>query len=489
MRRTLWIGFALAAACGAPPPGTPLEQAVGEPMNGFPNPEERLTIEMVNRGRSDPSVVKGAQSAIYPARPPVVWSYDFNRSSRFHAVNLVKTGVILMHTSPCTLNANVATANCDGTPACACAMAVPMMCQGCKSGQPAVNMCGTDTFTRVGYFTAAGAGESARGEVGAAGGIDAVGAVNLWLDEAAGSDGHRQILLDQNAVQNTMGFGFSSGSPCFSNYYFGDTGILNGLVVPRIPTAAVSPVRGAAGTFRVYATWADQGGAPATIAAVVDGTCVSMTHELGVPTLNSTWYADANLAAGCHNYWILARDAQMNRLSYPTNGALTISVGGVACASDYLAQAPGASCEMGGADMAAPVDAAKVADLAQGADLAIPRDLAIARDLAGPRDLAMAPADLAQGSGDLAGGVDLASGGRDLAFGGGDLGVGARDLAGPARDLRGADLSEAADGGGGSSGSGCGCRIGGAPARGSAPWLALALLVLVAGRRRNNPNL
>lgn len=480
MRRILGLGLALAAGCqGEPAPAGLVEQAVGEPQNGFPSPEERLTLQMVNRGRSDPSVVKGAQSTIYPARPPVAWSYDFNRSSRFHSVNLAQTGVILMHTSPCTLNANVATANCDGAPNCACAMAVPMMCQGCKSMVGAVNNCGTATFTRVGYFTAAGLGESARGEVGAAGTMDAVSAVNLWLDEPAGADGHRMILLDQNSNQNTMGFGFSSGSPCWGDYYFGDTGLLNALVVPRLPTAAVSPVRGPAGAFRVYASWADSAGAPSKIAAVVDGTCINMTHELGVPTVNSTWYADANLAAGCHNYWILVRDSQMARLTYPTNGALTISVGGVACQGDYLGQAPGASCEMGGGDMTMAVDAAQPADLAAPIDQAKPSDLARAADLA------KGGADLATGSADLAtGGVDLANGGADLAIGGRDLAGGGRDLAGPARDLAGADLAAAAgDGGDGSSAGGCGCRIGGARRGSSASWLAGGLLVLLWRRR------
>jgi len=109
-------------------------------------------IMAINRGRSDPSTVKGASSTLYPAVAPVAWSYDLSRSSRFHATNLTSSDATLMHTSPCTLNTNVGTSGCDGTVACACATAVPAMCSACAKVD-AVNTCGTDPFVRIGYFT------------------------------------------------------------------------------------------------------------------------------------------------------------------------------------------------------------------------------------------------------------------------------------------------------------------------------------------------
>jgi hypothetical protein len=55
-------------------------------MNGFPSALERLGLMAINRARSDPQTVKGASSASYPARPPVIWSLVLNQSARFWAV-------------------------------------------------------------------------------------------------------------------------------------------------------------------------------------------------------------------------------------------------------------------------------------------------------------------------------------------------------------------------------------------------------------------
>src|SRR5207248_869538 len=86
--------------------------------------------------------------------------------------------------------------------------------------------------------------------------------------------------------------------------------------------------------------------------------------------LNSTWYVDAALANGCHNYWVLGRDAKGARLTYPTTGSLNVSVGGVACANgDYQASQPAAACE-------------------SGLDMAVVQDLTVVQDFAAPSDLA-----------------------------------------------------------------------------------------------------
>ncbi len=335
----------LVAGCGAPEGETvgEIAQAIGEPNGTFPSPAERLGLMAINRARSDPATVKGAQSAMYPARPPVQWSYAFNRSARFHATNLELGKVTLMHTSPCTLNTNVATANCSGDPACACKTAVPQMCAACANVQ-AINNCGTDTFTRIGYFTA-NTSDSASGEVAAAGYSDPMAVVDGWMDEAAGADGHRRNLTDQGITSNVMGYGHSAGQNCWSTFDVSDSGNENGLQAVKVPTAAVSPSAGNAGAHVFYATWADPTlGAPASINVVVDGTCTALTRELGTDKLNATYKASVNLAAGCHNYWILAHDANNGRVTYPTTGAVTISVG-QACAMDYLAQAPPANCD------------------------------------------------------------------------------------------------------------------------------------------------
>ena len=351
-----------AAGCGVVEPGVgELVQAVGEPQNGFPSPEERLGIMAINRGRSDPATIKGAKSAMYPARPPVIWSYELSRSSRFHATNLQLSKATLMHTSPCPLNANIASANCNGAPACACASAVPQQCANCANAA-AINNCGTDTFTRIRYFS-----NIATGEVAAAGYNDVIAVVDGWMDEAAGADGHRRNLTDQGITSNMMGFGHAGGGGCWSSFDVSDSGNQGGLAIPEIPTAAVSPAHPGGGTARFYATWADPvSGAPQSLWVVVDGKCSPMQQEIGSPTLNSTWYADVNVAAGCHTYWVLGRDGRSARSTYPTTGAIYLPVGGAACPSDYIAQAPAAACE-GNVPPADMARAGGAGDLAAGA--------------------------------------------------------------------------------------------------------------------------
>ncbi len=333
---------------GDAPPLSQRTSAVGEPSSdGFPSPAERLGLMAINRARSDPQTVKGAMSASYPARPPVTYSDRLTHSARFHAVNLEIADVMLMHSSPCPLNTDVATSGCNGDPACACATPVPSMCASCAQVD-AENSCGTAPFTRIGYFTA-GTDVSATGEVAAAGYSNPMTTVDGWMDEPASSDGHRKILTDQGTSANTMGYGHASGKNCYQTFDVGDSGNLKNAVIPKLPTAAVSPFSGAAGTFTFYATWADPTlGAPSSLNVVIDGTCTAMTRELGTDTLNATYKTTAMLAAGCHNYYIAAMDGGGAALTYPTTGALTVSVGNVACDADYLAQAPASACSAGG---------------------------------------------------------------------------------------------------------------------------------------------
>ncbi|HEY4187249.1 MAG TPA: hypothetical protein VGP07_19390 [Polyangia bacterium] len=346
----LALATASASACvdGGAPPLSQRTSAVGEPTSdGFPSPAERLGLMAINRARSDPQTVKGAMSASYPARPPVIYSDPLSHSARFHAVNLEMADVTLMHSSPCPLNTDVATSGCSGDPACACAMPVPSMCASCAKVD-AENTCGTMPFTRIGYFTA-GTSVSATGEVAAAGYSNPMTTVDGWMDEASSSDGHRKILTDQGTSANTMGYGHAAGKNCYSTFDVGDSGNLKNAVIPKLPTAAVSPFSGAAGTFTFYATWADPAmGAPASINVVIDGTCTVMARELGTDTLNATYKVTSTLAAGCHTYYVAATDGGGAAVTYPTTGALTVAVGSATCDAEYMAQAPASTCSAGG---------------------------------------------------------------------------------------------------------------------------------------------
>ncbi|HVT10095.1 MAG TPA: hypothetical protein VHO67_21690, partial [Polyangia bacterium] len=356
--RRLAVVVVLAAASGAGcrDADQPLSErtgAIGEPSNGFPSPLERLGLMAINRARSDPETVKGASSASYPARPPVIWSLPLNQSSRFHAMNLRLSDVTLMHDSPCPLKTDVASSGCNGDPSCACATPVGSACAMCAKVAATSNGCGTPIATRLGYFVAA-TNVKFSGEVAAAGYADPIATVNGWMDEASGSDGHRRNLTDQGVTSNTMGYGHASGMPaCFSTFDVSDSGNITGAAIPKIPTAAVSPASGNAGTYTFYATWADPAhGAPSSLNVVLDGACVAMTRELGTDTLNATYKATAPLAAGCHQYAIAGTDASGAAAAYPTTGMLTISVGATACSADFVA-GDAASCSADGGSSSA----------------------------------------------------------------------------------------------------------------------------------------
>jgi hypothetical protein len=339
--------------CAMSSPVGNLSQAVGEQQNGFPNPWERALFMAANRARSDPSTVKGSGSTIYPPTAPLVLTYDLERSARFHAVNLDKGPAPLMHESPCTLRTDVGTSGCDGTPSCACTTgATCMTCGNCPAG--------TGPFERIGYFYAPGG----NGEIISAGYGDPWQSMDGFVDEAAGQDGHRQIVDGKG--YGVVGFGHAAGAPseCYGSYDAGDFASQKP-TPPKIASAAPKPIDGPAGTFRIYATWADPaGGAPKDLSAVVDGACTTVTLEFGKPSLNATYYADVPLSNGCHSVYVLGHDSGGTRVTYPTSTAFTIAVGGGSCAEE-VAQ-PQASCEGGPPGGGGPPAGGGPPDLASG---------------------------------------------------------------------------------------------------------------------------
>jgi hypothetical protein len=363
-------------------PLTVAAAAVGDPENGFPNPAERALFMAANRTRSDPATVKGPMSKIYAASAPLMVAYDLERSSRFHAVMLSRGHAPLMHDSPCTLKADAASSGCDGTPACGCTTGAT----NCGSSCSVACTAGTGPFARIAMFYPGNHG--ALGEIIAAGYGNPWATMDAWVGEPEGADGHRAIVT--SASYGVAGFGHASDSgACYGNFEGGDFAG-DKPAVALIPSAAPKPIAGSANsTFRIYATWADKsGGAPAALRAVVDGSCRDLTRELGDPKLNSTWYADVQLPAGCHSVYILGTSAAGQRAVYPQTTAFTINVGNSAACADSVAQVA-ASCDLGGQDAGA-------------VDASIPADLSLVRDLATPADLTT-PADLAS--------TDLATGG------------------------------------------------------------------------------
>jgi MYXO-CTERM domain-containing protein len=381
--RLKWSGLLLLAmsAC-APPAGeiAAVSQSLGEPTNGFPSLDERLGIMAINRARSSPTTVKGPASTDYAARAPVQLSYPLSRSSRFHAINMSKSGASLMHYSPCTLATNVATSGCDGDPSCACVTGVGNACKSCADVDPIMNGCassgtgnGTKTFTRIAYFTS-GTTTDATGEVAAAGYQDPFDVVDGWMDEPAGDDGHRTNLLDVGITSTVMGYGHADGG-CYDTFDVSDSGDDSALVPSSLPTAAVRPARGPSGTFTFYASWADAGGAPGSINVVIDGACTAMTKEFGSDTLNATYKVAVPLTSGCHTYRVVAHTASGAAKVFPTGGEITISVGSGACADEWSDTIVAATCDAaGGSDLASGNhDLGSASDLS-GGPVVIPDD-------------------------------------------------------------------------------------------------------------------
>jgi hypothetical protein len=231
-----------------------------------------------------------------------------------------------------------------------------MSCMSCSSCDG-----GTDPFTRIGYFYK---WDGSAAEVADAGVADPWSSMDVWVDEAAGQDGHRTAI--DAGGSHVVGFGHGGGTPgaCWKQFDVGDLAG-NAATPPSLAAAAPKPIAGPAGSFRIYATWNDPvGGAPHGLAAVVDGKCVATNWELGDPKLNATYYADVPLTAGCHAVYVLARDAQGTRSAYPSTTAFTIPVAGANCPEEAMQAAPdcgeplaplggggnrGCACNLGGA--------------------------------------------------------------------------------------------------------------------------------------------
>ena len=215
---------------------------------------------------------------------------------------------------------------------------VPMYAVICRELLPP-----REAGAKIGLVVSATFRHGVNGEVAAAGYGDPWGVMDGWVDEAAGSDGHRAIV--DGAAYTTAGFGHAGGTKgaCWNTF---DVGDFSGAkpTLANIASAAPKPISGPAGTFRVYATWQDKtGGAPKDLSAVVDGTCTAMTRELGTDTLNATYYADVPLTAGCHAVFVAGHTAAGVAALYPTTKAFTINVASAANCADEVAQ-PASTC-------------------------------------------------------------------------------------------------------------------------------------------------
>ena len=295
---------------------------MGEPVNGFPNWQERVIHEWINRARVDPQADLagcGANCAeniggCYTPRVPLIWSANAGRSARYHSAEM-GLQKFFAHDSACTLVGNLNSlypGSCDGSASCACVGGLGMCNPGC-----------TPWYGRIGLF-----GASAAGEIIAAGYSDANSAFYAWLWEPSSStacsfgsaNGHRWLILTETSA---VGTGYQSGSGPYTRYYTGDFADSNS-PIPRIPSGTHYPQQ--AGSIDFWANWYDS--APPQSAAVnVDGICYPMTLQRGSAS-NGAYAAlgIAGLGSGCHRYFFTFHDSSGNEVTYPSTGSYGIGL-------------------------------------------------------------------------------------------------------------------------------------------------------------------
>ena len=316
---------------------------VGEPVNGFPNWQERVMHEWINRARVDPQADLAGCGAncpentggCYTPQPPLIWDANAGRSARYHSAEMGYQN-FFNHPSNCTLVSNLNSiypGSCNGSASCACVGSVEMCNPTC-----------TQWYDRIALF-----GASASGEIIAAGYTDVNSAFYGWLWEDDNStscsfyenpnppydtNGHRWLILKENTAVGT-GYQSVSGST-YTRYYTGDFADSDS-PIPKIPSGTHYPQQ--AGSIDFWANWHDS--APPQSAAVnVDGTCHPMTLKRG--TASNGAYAAlgiTGLGSGCHRYFFTFHDSSGNEVTYPSTGSYGI---GLTACNDWDSSRPSA---------------------------------------------------------------------------------------------------------------------------------------------------
>lgn len=298
------------------------------PVNGFPNWEERVLHQWINRARVEPATELAGcgtncstaemQPSCYTPMAPLMWDYELSVAARFHSDSMARQG-FFSHDTPCTLRGDLGTqypGACDGSAACSCS--------GAGSTSPGA---------RIGLF-----GGSYSGEIIAAGQPTPVNAFYAWLHEPvttsapcafnyygpSNTNGHRWLILKSNG---SMGAGFASGGP-WGMYYSTDFG--GGGALSPIPSGTHYPRQAA--TIEFWANWYDDA-APTSARVVVGTTSHALTRARGTAT-NGSWTATVNgLGTGCHRYYFEFVDSGGTPFRHPETG--TFGIGSPATCADW----------------------------------------------------------------------------------------------------------------------------------------------------------
>jgi uncharacterized protein (TIGR03382 family) len=307
--------------------------AYGEPVDGFPNYDERVMLVYTNRARSDPQAeLEGCgercgERACYTPVAPLTWGHALGRAARFQSALLMDIGHggYLNHDTPCDVVADIdaqfSPGPCGGEVACACQGAVATCAGGCERFDARVR--------RFGGFPL---GENIAGTG------SPLQALHMFLYEpwagtecARGSDpatrttnGHRYNLL---MLGPSMGVGSTTGLTV-QDFGFGDepSGIVAGVHYPEAGPAV-----------EMRANW--YGPAPRSASVNIDGVCHPMALERGTAD-NGTHLANVTTGA-CAHYYFHFVDATGADVTFPTTGSF-----GIGCGEDFsTARPPRCGCE------------------------------------------------------------------------------------------------------------------------------------------------
>lgn len=305
-----------------------LEPAAAAPSAGFPNWEERVMHQWINRARVEPAEeleACGSNCSVaemlptcYTPVPPLMPGHELSVAARFHADSMARQN-FFAHNTPCTLRTDLAEvypASCDGSAACSCS--------GSGSTSP------SGRLSRFGaYFS---------GEIIAAGYSDAVSAFYGWLHEPVSSsapcayssysggdtNGHRWLILKANG---SLGSGVVSGGT-WGKYYVTDFG--GGGTHSRIPSGVHYPRQ--APTVELWANWYDNT-APSQARVVVGSQSYPMLLERGSAT-NGAWATQVSgVGTGCHRYYFEFTASNGQLVRHPESG--TFGIGPLATCAEW----------------------------------------------------------------------------------------------------------------------------------------------------------
>jgi hypothetical protein len=317
--------------------------AYGEAVNGFPNWNERVLLEWVNRARSDPqadlagcSSATCAEKACYTtASPPRYLDLNLSHSSRFHT-NEMLVNDYFSHPSQCTLHSTIGSlypTSCGGAASCACT-------QGQLTTDPST---WTDPFLRMGLFNV----DSSNGQSEIIAGESPDPGPNamfyIWQYEPTNDstcgfhtnddNGHR-FIIQYNGYGQLAGGGYAANTTGYATMDFSGTASTK----PKIPSGSHYPRQAA--SVDAWVNWYDTAG-PNVHKIDVDGVCTDMTLTRGTQA-NGAWHLSlSGYGSGCHRYAFAFKDSAGKEVIYPTSGALTIGNGGAQCPDYSLSPPPG----------------------------------------------------------------------------------------------------------------------------------------------------